>query len=280
MQTEGRAMSNEAPIYVLGHSNDELQRLIRQSLIFEDITERFLVKAGICSGMRVLDLGCGTGDVSFAAARIVGRTGSVVGVDKSPESIMIARTRAQEQKLENVAFVESEITNLALNDQVDAVIGRFVLMYAADPVEMLRRVARYVHSDGIIAFQEFDFSNVPTSYPRSKLFEEFAFWSLATLGRGRVETQMGLRLYQTFLQAGLSAPRVTIDTSIHAGSESPIYDYLAQTLKSMLPMAEKFGITTAEEVQIETFADRLRSEVCNFGSVIVTPYVVGAWTQK
>lgn len=53
------------PTYVLGHSEQERERLIRQGGLFAPISERFLRAAGIAPGMRVLDVGCGVGDVSL-----------------------------------------------------------------------------------------------------------------------------------------------------------------------------------------------------------------------
>ncbi|MEO7156385.1 MAG: hypothetical protein ABI039_02415, partial [Vicinamibacterales bacterium] len=60
------------PEYVLGHAADELDRLIKQAAFFGDLTEHTLKLAGLAPGMRVLDLGCGAGDVSFLAASLVG----------------------------------------------------------------------------------------------------------------------------------------------------------------------------------------------------------------
>lgn len=58
--------------YVLGHSDDELNRLAVQARLIEPITRRFFVEAGICAGMSVLDVGSGAGDVSFLIADLVG----------------------------------------------------------------------------------------------------------------------------------------------------------------------------------------------------------------
>jgi hypothetical protein len=56
--------------YVLGHTSVEQQRLIRQARVLAPLTERFLQDAGISSGMRVLDIGCGMGDVTIIAAHL------------------------------------------------------------------------------------------------------------------------------------------------------------------------------------------------------------------
>jgi SAM-dependent methyltransferase len=66
---------------------------MRQAAILRTITERLLQSTGIGSGMRVLDLGCGAGDVLMLAAELVDPSGSVVGIDRSPQVIAVARER-------------------------------------------------------------------------------------------------------------------------------------------------------------------------------------------
>ena len=67
-------------------------------------------EAGIRPGMRVLDLGCGAGDVTFVAADLVGPEGSVVGVDRSPEALARARLRAGQRGLTQVRFWRATFT--------------------------------------------------------------------------------------------------------------------------------------------------------------------------
>src|SRR6185436_10040125 len=64
------AMSS-GPSYVLGHSEDELARLIRQAKLVNPITRRYFKRAGVGPGMRVLDLGSGAGDTAILAAELV-----------------------------------------------------------------------------------------------------------------------------------------------------------------------------------------------------------------
>ena len=85
--------------YALGHSSAEIQRLANQGAMLRPITERLLRNAGIDAGMRVLDLGCGVGDVSMLAAELVGPAGSVVGIDRSQEVLNMAKERAQDAGL-------------------------------------------------------------------------------------------------------------------------------------------------------------------------------------
>ena len=92
--------------YILGHSDREIRRLMHQAAILRPITERLLRGAGIGRGMRVLDLGCGAGNVSMLAAELVGAAGSVVGIDRNQDVIAVARERAHTAKLGHIVFEE------------------------------------------------------------------------------------------------------------------------------------------------------------------------------
>src|SRR2546426_7671978 len=89
-----------SPVYVCDHSPAELERPENQGAFFEEITRRVFDAAGITTGMRVLDIGCSAGDVSFLVARLVGRSGWVLGIDRAPEAIEAATARG----LRNVEF--------------------------------------------------------------------------------------------------------------------------------------------------------------------------------
>jgi hypothetical protein len=98
----GMVMDN--PVYTLGHSDEELERLRVQSRFVEPITRQFFQEAGINTGMRVLDVGSGAGDVAFLAADLVGETGEVIGTDKAAAAPAIARQGAAAQGSHNVRF--------------------------------------------------------------------------------------------------------------------------------------------------------------------------------
>ena len=68
---------SDATSYVMGHDDRERRRLLLQASILNPLTEELFHRAGITSGMRVLDIGCGVGDVSLIAARLVGAHGRV-----------------------------------------------------------------------------------------------------------------------------------------------------------------------------------------------------------
>ena len=270
---------NARPAYVLGHGSDEHRRLILQSRFVGELTEAVFARAGIAQGMRVLDVGCGAGDVSLLAAAFVGSNGSVLGIDQSPESVGLARERAKAAGLGNVRFEVARLEEFRSDERFDALVGRLVLLYLKDPAATLRQLAQHVRPGGVIAFHEMEMTTA-RCVPESPLWTQCGRWIVEAFTRAGVETSMGSRLYPVFRQAGLPAPEMISGGRVEGNPESQIFEWLAQTVRSLLPMIEKTGVATREEVGIDTLADRLRAGVVENGGVAHAPLFVGAWTRK
>jgi hypothetical protein len=91
---------------------------------------------------------------------------------------------------------------------------------------------------------------------------------------------MGRQLLATFLRAGLPRPTMLAAARVESGPLSPAYDYLADIVRSLLPLIERAGIATAEEIEIDTLADRLRQDAVTNERVIFLPRLVGAWGRQ
>src|SRR5262249_61164878 len=120
--------------YALGNTDAEHGRLMRQAARLAPLTERLFREAGIGRGQRILDLGSGVGDVAMLAARLVGPSGEVVGVERDSRSVARARTRVADAGFNNVSLTESDVRQLPVDQLFDAVIGRFILQFLPDPV--------------------------------------------------------------------------------------------------------------------------------------------------
>jgi ubiquinone/menaquinone biosynthesis C-methylase UbiE len=112
------------------------------------IAERLLVSAGIDEGMRVLDIGCGPGDVSMLIADLVGPTGSVVGIDPSRAALDAARQRCGVLGRTNVEFVQRSVATYDGRADFDAAVCRYVMIHQTDPSEFLRATRRLIRSGG------------------------------------------------------------------------------------------------------------------------------------
>jgi hypothetical protein len=104
-------------------------------------------------------------------------------------------------------------------------------------------------------------------------------WVRQAFHMAGVESRMGMKLCGTFLAAGLSAPHLRYEAAIGTGPEWAGYEILAGVVRDLLPLLQKFGIATPEEIRIETLAARLREEVTSAGGVARLPALVSAWTR-
>ena len=147
-------MSSVQSGYVLGYSDAEQDRLIRQAMLLAPMTERLFREAGIGAGQRVLDIGSGLGDVPMIAARLVGASGEVVGIERDAGSLARARERVSAVGFRNVRFIQADVNDIAIDGSFDAAVGRLVLNHFADPVAALRSVSRLVVPGAVVAFQE------------------------------------------------------------------------------------------------------------------------------
>ena len=276
--SKAQAKQQPSP-YILGHTDAEMKRLMAQANFLGELTEKALQQAGLKPGMRVLDIGCGPGDVSFLAASLVGSEGEVIGVDKSEEVVALAKQRANAAGLDHVQFMAQDVDELRLDAPVDALIGRLVLMYFPDPAATLRALLSLVKPGGLVMFQEIDAEGT-RSEPRCDVFETAVERIRQTLSRAGADNRSGLKLGQIFEDAGLPTPQMVQRARVERGSYSLLYAQVEGMSRTLLPLMKKLGVATAAEVDVDTLASRLREEAVSKNATLIFPPLIAAWAQK
>jgi ubiquinone/menaquinone biosynthesis C-methylase UbiE len=274
--------SQPHPDYVIGHSEQEQQRLLSQAGVNRGWTERFFLAAGLGPGMRVLDVGCGMGDVSLLVAEFVGPSGKVIGIDRNVATLNQARERTVQQGCSTfVSFVEADANTFHSEEPFNAVVGRYVLLYQADPVATLRQLSRMVSSGGLLVFHECDFGSPVAMWPEPPPLWQRTMQLLAEVfRRAGTPPDFGLRLTRTFLDAGLPWPSILAELPVGGETDSYLYGWVAEAVRSVLPSLEKFNLASTEEIQIDTLASRLETEVISQRIQLIGPTQFGAWIRK
>lgn len=262
--------------YQLGSDPLELERLNRQGRVLAPATRVILEAAGIRTGMRVLDLGCGMGDMAFIAADLVGTSGAVLGIDGSPEPVARANWRAQQRRLGNARFVVGDIHDPAPDGPYDAIIGRLVLMYVSDPATVIRTQASVLRPGGVVVPIEFDLSSA-RAVPQTPLVDQALSWLGEAFTRSGVEPALGPRLWTVLREAGLR-PVGMLGVQPHFGPEDPDgAAILAGIVRTVVPLMERTHVATAAEVDPDTLEQRLFNELAAAGAVFAHPTLLSAW---
>ncbi|SDW39436.1 Ubiquinone/menaquinone biosynthesis C-methylase UbiE [Ruegeria halocynthiae] len=121
--------------------------------LFSPVLDLLLDRAALTRGMRVVDIGCGTGASALTVAQQIGPEGHVLGVDISEQFLERARRRADQANLNNVKFryADAQVAALSTGD-CDALISRFGVMFFSDPVAAFANMARALKPGGQITF--------------------------------------------------------------------------------------------------------------------------------
>jgi SAM-dependent methyltransferase len=268
-------MTERDGVYAMGRTDTERARLTQQDRVLAPHSENLFRQAGIRDGMRVVDVGCGVGDTTTLLARIVGPTGSVIGVDQDAFSLEAAERTAAEAGLSQVTFQQRTLPDVDLDAPVDALAGRLILIHLDDPASMLTKLTRYVRPGGIVTFQEITISRA-RSVPEVPLMTRWIEWSSAGMAQSGADPDFGDQLPAVFRRAGLPHPQA-VAISIAGDADSLVPSYLVQTIRSLAPLIVARGTATAEEVARDGYLQELTEQTRQLAAMLYIQELAAAW---
>ncbi len=262
--------------YALGRTQQEYARLVRQAALAEPMTRRLFEDAGIAPGMRVLDIGSGTGDICMLLSEMVDPTGNVIGLDLDADVIRFAGGRAAAHGFRNITFIQCEFSQYAPDAPFDAIVGRSVLMYQPDPSATLAKAATHLRPGGAVAFMEPWMT--PPQGPDSRV-KRVASCIVETLRRSGAHIDLGPRLHTVFTSAGLPQPHMRFEALIDGNDESPLYQHCADAMASLLRKAIEYGIAPPGEIEVDKIPQQLRTATKAVGYAVAGLPTVLAWCR-
>jgi ubiquinone/menaquinone biosynthesis C-methylase UbiE len=136
----------------------------------------------LCSGMRVLDVGCGPGSITLGFAEAVA-PGNVVGVDFQPSQVAQAQHLLAKRGLSNLRFEVADAYKLPFPDNsFDAVFAHAVLWHLQDPQRALGEMRRVLRAGGLVAIRDCDWGGRICT-PTTPLLDEW--WTITVKARQR-----------------------------------------------------------------------------------------------
>lgn len=238
---------NPNPEYMLAVGTDGQERLKILNELFSATSQQLLIDAGLKKDLIVLEIGCGTGNMTHWLAQQVGEGGHVYAVDISHEQLAIAQALADKNNIKNITFIESSLYDLkSLPQQIDLIYGRFILMHLKRSYDALVQLKTFLNPNGTMVFEEAT-NKVYCCYPPAPAFQKLRELLLQLSDSKGLDYNFGEKLYGYLRQLGLKNISANFIQPIYKNS----YEKLLITLvaKEMAPQFIDAKIITADEMQ-------------------------------
>jgi ubiquinone/menaquinone biosynthesis C-methylase UbiE len=239
-------------------------------------TDSWLRTAGLREGLRVVEIGCGSGNITRRLARAVGPTGEVVGIDASASQIEQAERLVRASGLSNVSFRVADAASPNLPPgSFDLAYCRLVLMHMVDPAAAIRSMRNLVRPGGSVVCEEMDLSRWLCDPPSPAMERCFAL-KLALGDLRGVHFRIGPELHRLFREAGFAETHVA---SVFAISLlDPFKRSTGLSLQSFGPSLLEHGLVDVEEL------DQLVSELLRLAddpnTLVGLPMMFQAWASR
>lgn len=231
--------------------------------------------AGLRPGMRCVDLGCGSGDVTLDMAALAGAAGWVAGIDADQAKLELAREAARERGLANVVFEVADVGRWAAPGEYDFVYCRFLLQHLARPVDLLRRMWEAARPGGVLAVEDADLEGLFCD-PDNGGFSFYRRMYVEVLARNGGDPACARRLARYFREAGIPVPQVRLLQGVNAGGAAKVMPLL--TLEAIAGSIVSSGLATAGEVAAA--AEDLRAFTTDPDTLISDPRIFQVWAQR
>jgi SAM-dependent methyltransferase len=233
--------------YILATGERDVERLRILQEIYGPTSEALLRRVGLRPGMRVVEIGCGDGNMTCWMAEQVGPAGSVVGVDGSAAQVEQARRQAEARSLSNVTFVVADACSPGLPPgSFDLAYCRLVLMHLARSRDSLRAMRDLIGPGGVVVCEEMDLTHWLCD-PPSPALTRFMELSVVLGDRLGEHFRLGGSLHRLFREAGLDRPEVAaVFPVVLRGEHKRLYPL---TFDEYAPLLVREGLASQAEAE-------------------------------
>jgi SAM-dependent methyltransferase len=272
-------MSSLSVPYALGGTLTEQQRLIAQAHGLAAHARRLLDRINVRPGSRAVDVGCGPIGILQLLSERVGPDGAVIGVEREPRFVEMARKELSNRGARNVSVVEADALNTGLEkSSYDLVHERLILMNVPPPSQeaLLAEMLSLLKPGGTIALQEFDSASY-VCYPEHPSWNLLlGIWTDTFHATGGNEF-VGRSLARLLLLAGAESVQMKAHVEVAQVGEYR-RTHLLSLIESMHDRVLDSGRLNKAELRDQMTA--LSRHLADPGTTLIDKLIVQAWGQK
>jgi ubiquinone/menaquinone biosynthesis C-methylase UbiE len=263
--------------YFLGYRAEEQRRLQRQAEQLAGEAEWLLDRVGPLEGGRVVELGCGPRGYLDALSDRVGPEGTVVGVERSFDAVLLAGSLVARRGLGNVELLRGDARSTGLPSAAfDLATARLVLVNVPRPEEIVAEAVRLARPGGVVAFHEAD-ALTDVCDPPLEAWTRLADLLTRYAQLNRIDRFVGRRLPRLLREAGLADVQSRPIIHIHEPGH-PRRSLMPDFVDNLRERLFAQGLVTRDEL------DRLQATVRRHledpDTLVVSHLYIQAWGRK
>ncbi len=232
-------------------------------------------QAGLKRGMSCLDVGCGGGSVTLDLARLVGPNGRVVGMDFDAVKLDLAKQHAADKHVDNVFFVEADVTELEDINTYDFVYARFLLSNLKEPDVMLAKMAAALKAKGVLVIEDVDYRG-HFSYPQNDAFDRYVELYQQLGSKHGTNPNIGCEIPLMMADAGLIDVEMLLADLVFDKGDGKTTSKI--TLDSIAKAVIKDGLATKAEMT--RLGEELDKFVKSKRTLMSMPRIFQVWGTK
>ena len=267
-------MADDNTLYTLRGGKWGYDRLLLLSRDRWPDTAALFRRAGLATGMRCIDLGCGGGEVTQEIARWVSPSGSAVGIDMDSVKLDLATKTARERGITNVVFRQMYVDDWNEPNAYDTCYSRFLLQHLKQPREILRRMWSSLRPGGLLIVEDVDWEGL-SSDPQNPGMDFLRDRYIQLLEHRGTDPRIGKRLFRQLFQLGIPDPKVILVHSLYQNEAK----HLPQlTLEATADAMVAEGVAT--KLEIHSAEASLEELVTDPHSLITGPKIFQLFARK
>ena len=263
--------------YILGTDQEELARLRIQHDVWRSEAVRGWSLAEFKSGDFILDLGSGPGYCTEELAKIVGKSGKVIGVDRSASFIKYLENTKEKKGLSIHALL-STFDDLQLEtDSLDGIYCRWALAWIPNPKEILNKLRGFLRPGGRMVIHEYYYWTSHRTEPERPGLKKAIDAVLQSFNDTDSEIDVGKHLHQWFYDMDMSIISHRLMPKLATPSSS-IWKWPKTFYESYFPRLIEMGYLSNKDID-HAFSDLENLEQLNYAT-LWCPLMIEVIAQK